>query len=182
MYRGVVVFLEVAIIRKNNISYMPKITDTTNAFIVKLQSLYDIEKQLEKALPKMAKAAFDPDLKEGFIEHLEETKIHSERLEDLFDDLGVDPKKLKTEGIRGIIADGEWVAEVDAPDAVKDAMLAGAARYAEHYEMAGYLSAIAEANALGLTDAAIILTKTLNEEMAADEILAEAQARNLSNA
>jgi ferritin-like metal-binding protein YciE len=161
---------------------MPKIPDTTKAFVVKLQSLYDIEKQLEKALPKMAKAASDPDLKQSFAVHLEETITHSERLEELFEELDVAPKKLQTEGIRGIIEDGEWVAEVDAPSAIKDAMLASAARYAEHYEMAGYLSAIAQANALGLTDAAVILTKTLNEEMEADEILAEAQARNLSSA
>jgi len=161
---------------------MPTITDTTKAFIAKLQALYDIEKQLEKALPKLAKAAAHPELAAGFRMHLAQTKEHSERLEELFELLEVKPKKMKAEGVRGIIADGEWVIGVDAPSAVKDVMLAAAARYAEHYEMAGYLSAIAQAHALGLTDATVILTKTLNEEKAADEILASAMAQNLSNA
>jgi ferritin-like metal-binding protein YciE len=159
---------------------MPKITDTTKVFLTKIQALYDIEKQLEKALPKLAKAATNPDLKEGFMEHLEETKEHSVRLERIFKMLEEKPKKLKVEGIRGIVADGEWVAkEVDTTDPIHDAMLAAAARYAEHYEMAGYLSAIAEANSLGMTDAAVLLTATLNEEIAADEKLSHALALNL---
>ncbi len=161
---------------------MPKIPDTTKAFITKLQALYDIEKQLEKALPKMAKAASNPNLKKGFQEHFEETKMHSKRLEAIFEELAVAPKKLKTEGIRGIIADSEWVARVDAPTAIKDAMLASAARYAEHYEMAGYLSAIIEANTLGIPTIAALLTKTLNEEKSADEKLVLAITKNLETA
>lgn len=161
---------------------MPKIIDPIKAFVVKLQSLYDVEKALERALPKMEKAATHPDLKQGFRRHLAETKVHGERLERLFEALDVAPRKLKTEGIRGIIEDAAWVTKVDASAPVKDAMLASAARYAEHYEMAGYLSAIAQANALGMTEAVIMLTKTLNEEMATDETLAAAMAKNLDNA
>jgi ferritin-like metal-binding protein YciE len=162
---------------------MPKIPDLTKVFSTKIQALYDIEKQLEKALPKLAKASTNPMLKEGFMEHLEETRVHSERLERIFKMLEMAPKKLKVEGIRGIIADGEWVIkEVETSDPIKDAMIAAAARYAEHYEMAGYLSAIAQANELGYTDAAVLLTATLNEEMAADEKLADAIAENLGSA
>ncbi len=160
---------------------MTKIQDTTKAFIVKLQALYDIEKALEKALPKMEKAASDPDLKEGFRLHLEDTKGHSKRLERIFSDMDIAPKKLKVEGIRGIIADAQWVIDVDAPAAIKDAMIASAARFAEHFEMAGYLSAIAQANALGMTDAVMLLTETLSEERAADEKLALAISDDLDN-
>ena len=159
---------------------MTKIIDGTKAFFIKIQSLYDIEKQLEKALPKLAKASTDPELIEGFLAHLEETKVHSERLEKIFEMLDVSPKKMKCEGIRGIVEDGVWVTEVDAPESLKDSMIAGAARYAEHYEMAGYISAIEEAAALGLDDAVELLTLTLTEEQQADKTLQRAQKKGLA--
>jgi ferritin-like metal-binding protein YciE len=162
---------------------MAKITDATKAFTLKIQSLYDVEKQLEKALPKMAKASTDPELAEGFLAHLEETKGHSERLELIFEMLDASPKKTKSEGIRGIIEDGSWIIEeATAPDEIRDSMIAGAARYAEHYEMAGYMNAIEEAKLLGLTEVVELLSATLKEEENADKILAGAMKKALKAA
>src|SRR4051812_16732070 len=112
-----------------------KIDDTKQALVSKIQALYDIESELVKALPKMAGAAHDPELKDGFTTHLEETRKHVERLEEVFKMLEEKPHKLASAGIRGIIEDAEWVInEADAPVNLKDAMLAASARYAEHYE------------------------------------------------
>jgi ferritin-like metal-binding protein YciE len=141
-------------------------------FLTKIQVLYDVEKQLEKALPKLQKAANSLELKDGFAMHLEETKNHSVRLERIFEMLGAKPKKLESEGIRGIISDGGWVIDVNAPPDLKDKMLAGAARYAEHYEMAGYMTAIIQADDLGLEDVSDLLNETLTEEEEADATLA----------
>ena len=161
---------------------MKKIQDPAQSFLIKVQSLYDIEKQLEKALPKMAKAAKDEGFKEAFFKHLEETKGHSKKLESIFKMLGAAPRKIKCEGIRGIIADAEWVMDQDGTDPIKDSMLASAARYAEHYEMSGYMSAIAEAKSLGMIDAAALLTETLAEEEQADKILAAGMKAALKEA
>ncbi len=153
---------------------MPKIKDKNEMFLTKIQVLYDVEKQLEKALPKLQKAASDLELKDGFAMHLEETKNHSARLEKIFELLGSAPKKLGSDGIKGIIKDGKWVIDVDAPPELKDKMLAGAARHAEHYEMSGYMTAIIQADELGLAEASDLLAETLAEEEAADENLAKA--------
>jgi ferritin-like metal-binding protein YciE len=161
---------------------MKKINDLQEAFVLKIQALYDIEKQLEKALPKLAKASSDQELKEGFMNHFGETQDHSQRLEQIFSLLGTSPKKLRCEGIRGIIEDGEWVTKVTAPETLKDAMIAGAARHAEHYEMSAYLGAIEEAQALGLEEAAELLRNTLEEEESADRTLSEAVKKSLGSA
>ena len=140
-------------------------------FIQKINVLYDIESELVKALPAMAKAASDPELKEGFEGHLEETKNQVARLEQIHEILGEKPKKLKAEGIRGIIEDGKWVIKNVKPKAALDANLARAAQYAEHYEIAGYLAAITWAKTLGETEVAELLDETLQEEIAADQKL-----------
>ncbi len=142
-------------------------------FLVKIQALYDIENELIKALPKMAKAASDEELKAGFEEHLEQTKEHAKRLEHVFEILGEKPKKLKCEGVRGIIADGEWVVK-NVPNAeALDANLIAAAQYAEMYEMAGYGSAKEWAHVLGLTEAEELLAQTLGEEEDTDKKLTQ---------
>jgi ferritin-like metal-binding protein YciE len=141
-------------------------------FIQKLNALYDIESNIVKALPKMAKAATDKELKKGFTDHLTETKMHIQRLEEAHRMLGVKPKKLKAEGIRGLIKDGEWVIKNIKPKEALDANLARAASYVEHYEMAGYMAAIAWADALGETEVVQLLIDTLEEERSADERLA----------
>lgn len=162
---------------------MTKITDTTKAFILKIQYLYDVEKQLEKVLPKMARAATDPELKQAFTAHLEETRVHSERLERIFEMLNTSPRKVRCEGIRGIIDDGSWAIDTaDTSDAIRDMMIAGASRYTEHYEIAGYEIAIAEAELIGLMDIAEILLLTLEEERAADKKLASSIQKSFKSA
>ncbi len=158
---------------------MTTIDTPQKAFITKLQALYDVEKQLERALPAMRKAATDPNLKDAFESHLIETKNHSDRLEKMFKMLNIAPKKLKSEGIRGIIKDGKWVAKVKAPGPIKNSMIAASARYAEHYEMSGYMSAIEQAEAMGFIEAVALLTETLKEESLADVKLSAVMEENL---
>ena len=148
-------------------------------FIIKLQALYDIENVIIKALPKMEKVARDPELKNGFRVHMEETQMHIERLENAFLILGQPAKKLKCDGIRGIIDDGNWMASVPVSDMLRDALLASAARHVEHYEMAGYMSAIAEAEALGQSNIVDLLRETLEEEEETDKKLALAAEKSL---
>ncbi len=139
--------------------------------ILKLKALYDIETQLIKALPKMAKAANNEDLKSGFKEHLEQTKRHVERLEKAFDLLSMKPAKTLVEGIRGIIEDGEWIIKNIKDKNAIDAALIAAAQYAEHYEIAGYGTAAQWAELMGHDEVKNILGETLEEEKMTDEKL-----------
>jgi ferritin-like metal-binding protein YciE len=157
--------------------YMPTTKKEKNLhdlFIAKLSVLLDIEKMLLKALPKLAKAATDSDLKDGFKDHLEETKEHVYRLEQVFNALDTKPQRsIKSAGIRGIIEDGEWVIKNVKPKGALDANLIAVASYAEHYEMAGYMAAIEWATTLEYNEVADVLKETLKEEMAADEKLTQ---------
>lgn len=146
-------------------------------FISKLNVLYDVETALVKAIPKMVKAASDPDLKEGLKGHLEETKNHVERLEKAFKFLDKKPKKLKSEAIRGLIKDGEWVIKNIKPETARDAALARAAQYVEHYEMAGYRGAVSWAEELEEGEVASLLEETLAEEVGSDGTLEEVAER-----
>ncbi len=151
-----------------------KLNNLRDAFLLKLSSLLDIEQQIVKALPKVAKEAQDPELKKSLLDHLEETKGHVERIEQIFQEMDAKPQKVEVEAIRGLIADAEWViGQEPSPEAV-DAVLIASARYIEHYEMAGYLSLVAWAELLGEDDAAELLEATLSEEREADMKLNEA--------
>lgn len=137
-----------------------------------LQDLYDAEKQLVKALPKMAKAASFPELRKGFEQHLEETKGHVDRIEKAFQILGEGPKAKKCKGMAGLIKEGqELIKEEDADDATRDAGLISAAQRVEHYEIAAYGTARTYANTLGENDLAELLQTTLEEEAATDKKL-----------
>jgi ferritin-like metal-binding protein YciE len=138
---------------------------------IKMQALYDIELQLTKALPDMAEAANDNNLKEAFEMHLEETENHVSRLEQGFLLLSVKPKKLKVEAIRGLIDDGKWVIKQKMSGEAIDAMLVGAASAVEHYEMAGYLSAKRWADEIGKSELSDLFQQTLEEEIQADKKL-----------
>lgn len=151
-----------------------KIKNLTDLFSLKLKALYDMETKLVKALPKMAKAATDPELKQSFEDHLKETQGHVDRIEKAFSLIGLDRGKTDVAGISGIIEDAEWMIGQKLPPAAMDAALISSARYAEHYEMAGYLSAIAMADVLGYDDIVDLLGETLAEEKDADRILSEA--------
>ncbi len=136
--------------------------------------LLDIEKELVKALPKLAKAAKDKELKAGFTSHLEETKGHIKRLLDAFEDLGEKPEKsMKSAGIRGIIEDGNWVVKNVKPSEALDANLIAAASYAEHYEMAGYTAAKEWARLMGHDRVVELLDANLSEEILADQKMSD---------
>jgi ferritin-like metal-binding protein YciE len=138
-----------------------------------LKDIYDAEKRLVKALPKMAKAASAPDLSSAFEEHLSVTKKHVERLDQVFELLGVPAKAKTCAGMKGLIEEGEETMKEDAAEQLMDAALIGAAQRVEHYEMAAYGTARAMAERLGNQEAADLLQETLDEEKEADEKLTE---------
>jgi ferritin-like metal-binding protein YciE len=142
-------------------------------YIHELKDLYSAENQIMKALPKMAKAATNEELIAGFKEHLEQTKKHAERLEQILESHGETTRGPKCKGMEGVIAEGDEMIKEDAEDDVRDAGLIAAAQRVEHYEMAGYGCARTYAEALGDTQGAKLLQKTLEEEKATDEKLTE---------
>ena len=142
-----------------------------DAFIDELRDTYDAEKQLIKALPKLAKAAASTDLRAAFESHLEETRGHVERLEQVFESLEEKPRGKHCEGIAGIIEEGKSMMEEEFDDATMDACLIAAGQRAEHYEMAAYGTLIAWAQSMGHTEAINLLQEILEEEKAADKKL-----------
>jgi ferritin-like metal-binding protein YciE len=144
-----------------------------DAFMDELRDTYDAEKQLTKALPKMAKAANSPELKEAIENHLEETRQQVQRLEQVFATIEEKARGKHCEGIAGIIEEGQTVMQEEYDEATADALLIAAAQRAEHYEMAAYGTLVAWARAMGHDDAADLLQETLDEEKAADEKLNE---------
>lgn len=141
-------------------------------YVDELKDLYNAETQLVKALPKMAKAASDSDLRAGFEEHLEQTRQHVQRLEQILEALGESPKGKKCKGMEGLIEEGSEVIE-EHDGEVLDAALIGAAQRVEHYEIAGYGTVIAFAEELGESDHVSLLNETLTEEKETDEKLTE---------
>ena len=142
-----------------------------DAFIDELRDAYDAEKQLTKALTKLAKAASSPKLRQAFESHLEETKGHVTRLEQVFVSLDEKVRGKHCDGIAGIIEEGKSVMEEDFDDTTMDACLIASGQRAEHYEMAAYGTLVAWAQAMGHTEAVKLLQKTLDEEKAADKKL-----------
>jgi ferritin-like metal-binding protein YciE len=129
-----------------------------------LRDLHNAESQLIKALPKMAKAASHEELKEGFEEHLEQTRGHVDRLDRCLKLLGVSGKGKVCHAMKGLVEEGQEAIENDSPDAIRDAQLIGAAQRVEHYEIAAYGTARAFAETLGETKIASLLQETLDEE------------------
>jgi ferritin-like metal-binding protein YciE len=140
-------------------------------FLQQIEDLYDAENQLTEALPKMADAASSAQLKQAFTSHLQETQNQVNRLDQVFQQIGREPKRETCKAMKGLIAEGEQMIKANADPEIKDAGLIGAAQRVEHYEMAGYGSARAFAEKLGHTDAARLLQATLNEEANADKKL-----------
>lgn len=134
--------------------------------ILKLQSLYDIENEIVKALPKMAASARNAELRQGFKTHLEETRTQADRLLQAMEHLNVTPKKEKAAGIRGIAEDGSWVIKNVKDAKARDAALIAAAQYVEHYEIAGYTAALEWAELMGHDEVAALLQQNLSEEEA----------------
>lgn len=136
-----------------------------------LKDIYSAEKQLLKALPKMAKAANAEGLKTAFTEHLEETKGQVERLEQIASTLEIKLTGKKCAAMEGLVEEGSEAIEVEGPDAIIDLALIAAAQRVEHYEISAYGSARALAEQLGHTEVVEMLQETLDEESAADEKL-----------
>jgi ferritin-like metal-binding protein YciE len=150
-----------------------KLKTLQDLFIHELKDLYSAETQLVKALPKMAKAATHDDLKAGFEQHLEETKTHVERLNQIAEMCETKLTGHKCKAMQGLIEEGSDLIDEDAEDTVRDAGLIGAAQRVEHYEIAGYGTARALAQQLGHDEAAGLLGETLEEEKATDEKLTD---------
>jgi len=150
---------------------MSKIKTTRELLVHELKDLYSAETQLVKALPKMAKAATDETLKAGFTNHLEETKVHVERLEKAAEILGVTPRGLTCQAMKGLIEEGGETIHEDAEPILKDLALIVAAQKVEHYEISGYGSVRALSEALGLTDVTDLFQQTIQEEGNADKTL-----------
>jgi ferritin-like metal-binding protein YciE len=142
-------------------------------YIDELKDIYNAENQLVKALPKMAKAATSQELRQGFEEHLEQTKGHVQRLEQIFQKLDESPKGKKCKGMEGLVEEGSEVMGEDFEGSLMDAALIGAAQRVEHYEIAAYGTVCAFAEELGEDEHAELLKETLGEEKETDEKLTE---------
>src|SRR5689334_4836073 len=138
-----------------------------------LKDLYSAEKQLVKALPKMAKNSQSSDLQKAFQEHLKQTEGHVERIERIFSNMGGSPRGKKCVGMEGLVEEGNELLQENVEPDVLDAGLIAAAQKVEHYEIASYGTVRTWAERLGYNDAAKLLQQTLDEESAANEKLTE---------
>lgn len=152
---------------------MPNEETFRDLYLEQLRDLYSAETQLTKALPKMAKAATNEDLKNGFTEHLEQTRGHVQRLEQIFQALSEKPTGTKCKAMEGLVAEGSEMIESDFEGAVKDAGLIAAAQRVEHYEISAYGTAKTFAEVLGDTEAVSLLNETEEEERETDEKLTQ---------
>lgn len=150
-----------------------KLNTLEDLLLQQVKDLYYAEKQLTKAIPKMAKAAQSVELKSALEDHLKETREHVSRLEEVFGLMGVAAKPQRCAAMDGIIEEGSEMIDADGDPDVIDAGLIAAAQRVEHYEIAGYGCARAFAQRLGMTEVVELLTSTLEEEGAADKTLTQ---------
>jgi ferritin-like metal-binding protein YciE len=150
-----------------------KMKSLEDLYLDELKDLLNAENQILKALPKMAKNATSEELRSAFEDHLEQTKGHVERLQQIFEKRGVAAKGKKCKGMEGIIEEGKQLLEEDMEDEVRDAALIAAAQRVEHYEIAAYGTVRTYARLLGDEEAADLLQETLNEEGETDHKLTE---------
>ncbi len=150
-----------------------KLETLQDLYIHELKDLYSAENQLIKALPKMAKAANNEKLSAGFKKHLEETKVHAERLVEVLKSHDESTRGPKCQGMEGLLKEGQDMIEEEADEEVRDAGLISAAQRVEHYEIAGYGCARTYAELLGDKNGAKILQKTLDEEALTDRKLTD---------
>jgi len=157
-------------------------TNLREALVEEIKDIYNAEKQIVKALPKMVKGATSDELREAFESHLDETENQVTRLERVFELLDEKPRGKHCAGMAGILEEGGETLQEDAEDAVMDAMLIAGAQRVEHYEITAYGTCIAWAEALGLTDVAELLGESLAEEKAADEKLSALAESGINDA
>lgn len=144
-----------------------------DAFLDELRDVLSAEKQLTKALPKMAKKATSPQLKKAFESHLAETETHVERVEQAFEETGKAARAKTCEAMKGLLKEGSELMEEDASPEVMDALLIAAAQKVEHYEIATYGTLCTWAKALGYTKALKLLKQNIAQEEAADKKLSQ---------
>lgn len=142
-------------------------------FVEELRDMYHAEKQLARALPKMAKAASSEKLRDAFVTHTEQTKGQIERLQDVFESIGSPARAKRCEAMEGLIEEAQEMLEEDISDQLLDVALIASAQKVEHYEIAGYGTLRTLAQQLGYSEAAALLEQTLNEEKQTDELLNE---------
>jgi len=159
---------------------MMKLNNLEELLLYEMKDLYDAEKQLVKALPKMAKAATSEQLRAAFEGHLVQTKQHVERLEEAFEKMNHKAKAETCDAMKGLISEGDDIASAGGCDCTRDAGLIGAAQKVEHYEIASYGCLISWAEQLGRTEVANLLKQTLNEEKETDEKLTALAESNLN--
>jgi ferritin-like metal-binding protein YciE len=150
-----------------------KIETMEDLFLEQVEDLYDAERRLVKALPKMAEASTSQSLRQAFESHLLETEGHVTRLENIFRTLGQDPKTHTCDAMKGLVSEGEDIISDIDQSSLRDAGLIAAANRVEHYEIAAYGSARTFAQTLGLGQAAALLEQTLQEEKKADQKLTQ---------
>jgi ferritin-like metal-binding protein YciE len=150
-----------------------KINSLSELFLEELGDLYNAEKQLIKALPKMAEASESTELRSAIEDHLEQTKNHANRLEKVFRELGQKPNQVTCKAMKGLIEEGDEVVKKTEKGSARDAAIIGAAQRVEHYEIAGYGTAKCHASMLGHSTAEELLNETLEEEKEADTHLNE---------
>ena len=148
-----------------------KLNTLQDLYIDELRDLYNAENQLLKALPKMAKGASSSELKQAFEQHLEETKGHVDRLEQIFDGLDENPKGKTCQAMKGLVEEGSEILDQDGEESVLDAGIIAAAQKVEHYEIASYGTVRTFAELLNQTEAGKLLQATLDEEGEANEKL-----------
>lgn len=153
---------------------MSKIDNFEDLFCHELSDLMNAEMQLTKALPKMAKAASNPDLKKGFETHLKETEDQIEKIKKAFESIDMEPEKVTCEAMKGLIKEGEEAIDEFEEGPLRDVALIIAAQKVEHYEIAGYGSVCTLADALGFEEAKTLLGSILEQEKATDEKLTKA--------
>jgi ferritin-like metal-binding protein YciE len=149
------------------------VSNLKTLYVNELKDLLDAEKQLVKALPKMAKATTSSELRSGIEHHLEQTKGHAKRIEQILEALGEEPKGKKCKGMNGIIAEGKEILDEDYEGAVRDAGIISAAQRVEHYEVGAYGCVREYAQLLGENEAVSLLGQTLEEEKETDKKLSD---------
>ena len=145
-----------------------------------IKDLYSAEKQLTKAIPKMAKGSNDPALQDAFKGHLKETEAQVQRLEEIAEILAIKPSGKKCVGMEGCIKEGAEALSEDGDETVLDLGIIGAGSRVEHYEMAGYLTAISLAEQIGEKEVVGLLKESLAEEQGAEDKLRKIAATLLS--
>ena len=159
------------------------ISSIADLFIHDLSDTYNAEKQMTRSLPKLARAATNPELRQAFEDHLEETRGQVERIEQIAEQAGLKLKRIKCEGMEGLVEETMSMLDLIERGPVLDAALIASAQKAEHYEIAGYTSLVLLAQKLGHTEAVPLLQATLQEEQATDQRLgALAEAAQIEEA